>query len=100
MSDKHDYESYILIKTIIYLVAGFLALFISTCSAGCGLNSLATESHQYGNFAWALIFGIVALVTLNGFGRSRDIIEKHLRGEAGIKEEEKKEEKKDEPAKE
>ena len=76
---EKEHEDYIFFKTIMYLVAGFTALFIATCSGGCTVNALASgEKASYGYVVWAIVFGIVAVICLHGFGDSKEIIEKYL----------------------
>lgn len=93
MSNRSDYESYMLIKTIIYLSAGFLALFIATCSGGCTLEAVATGEHKDLSYmAWAIVFGFVAFFCLRGFRHSKNILERALQGLPLTEEKEEKDE--------
>jgi len=83
---KRDYETYSIIKTIIYLVAGFMALFIATCTGGCTVDAIATGEHKDLSFiVWTIVFGCVAYFCLSGFAESKEIIEKALKGESDEK---------------
>jgi len=79
--ERTDFDFYLVVKTIIYMVAGFLALFIATCSGGCTIEAIATGEHKNLSYiAWAVAFGITAYVCLSGFGQSRKILERALQG--------------------
>lgn len=82
MSDERtDFDFYLLVKTLVYLVAGFLALFVATCSGGCAAEGLASgDKVGFKLLVWAIVFGTTAYICLRGFGDSRRILERALRG--------------------
>ena len=77
-----EFEQYTVFKTVIYLVAGFMALFIATCTGGCTVDAIASGEHKDLSYiVWTIVFGCVAYFCLSGFSESKTIVEKAMKGE-------------------
>ena len=73
---KDDLEAYLAAKLIVYMGAGAVALFISTCTGSCAVSSVATGEYQnVGSFVWFVVFGFIAILAWRGFVSTKDEVE-------------------------